>query len=65
MMTFLKAKFGHGVEKAMRWAVRQKKHIVETAVDTERHISTDDVFGEFAEEGDKIENLQMVTRHMY
>eukprot|EP00975_Prorocentrum_lima_P056766 11909025-Prorocentrum_lima.AAC.1 len=49
----------------MRWAVRQRKHIVETAVDPERHVGTDDVFGDFAEDDEKIENLQTMVRHMY
>eukprot|EP00975_Prorocentrum_lima_P051193 10724766-Prorocentrum_lima.AAC.1 len=63
MMTFLKATFGMVVDEAMRWAIRQRKHIVETAVDTERHIGTDDVFGESAEEADNIEKLPTIVRH--
>ena len=69
--TYLKAKFGFEVEKALKWAVQQRKTIVErlpggalTSTDG-RQIALDPVYGEQADEMDRIPNLSKTVVGIY
>ena len=69
--TYLKAKFGFEVEKALKWAVQQRKTIVErlpggalTSTDG-RQIAFDPVYGEQADEMDRIPNLSKTVVGIY
>ena len=63
MTTYAKAKFGMEIEKALKWAVKQRKmKIVESAV-TENQVGYDDAFGETSD--DPIENFDKVVSGLY
>ena len=69
--TYLKAKFGFEVEKALKWAVQQRKTIVErlpggalTSTDG-RQIAFDPVYGEHADEIDRVPNLSRTVVGIY
>ncbi|CAE7284227.1 unnamed protein product, partial [Symbiodinium microadriaticum] len=69
--TYLKAKFGFEVAKALKWAVQQRKTIVEhlpggalTSADG-RQIAFDPVYGEQADEMDRILNLSKTVVGIY
>lgn len=69
--TYLKAKFGADIEKALKWSVQQRKSIVErlpggarTSADG-RQIAFDPVFGEEADDLDRIANLSQTVVGIY
>ncbi|CAE8624736.1 unnamed protein product [Polarella glacialis] len=66
MVTFLKAKFTGDVEKVLKWASRQKKVVVDVPVagDTGT-VGYDGVFGEVADDGDRVENLDQIVRNLF
>ncbi|CAE8638172.1 unnamed protein product, partial [Polarella glacialis] len=66
MVTFLKAKFSGDVEKVLKWASRQKKVVVDVPVagDT-RTVGYDGVYGEVADDGDRVENLDQIVRNLH
>ena len=53
--TFMVAKYGVAIERAMRWAARQRERITETG-DGEREVGFDTVFGSLADPDEVIEN---------
>ncbi|CAE7484287.1 unnamed protein product, partial [Symbiodinium sp. CCMP2456] len=69
--TYLKAKFGFEVEKALKWAVQQRKTVVERlpggalASTDGRQIAFDPVYGEQADEMDRIPNLSKTVVGIY
>ena len=69
--TYLKAKFGYQIEKVLKWAVQQRKAIVErlpggalTSSDG-RQIAFDPVYGEHADEIDRVSNLGQTVIGIY
>lgn len=69
--TYLKAKFGSEIEKALKWAVQQRKAVVEklpggalTSADG-RQVAFDPVFGEASDDMDRIANLSQTVVGVY
>lgn len=56
-LSHAKARYGHEVERAFEWAAFQKKVVVTVAM-TAKQVGWADVFGDAADEIDKIDNLQ-------
>ena len=54
--TLMVAKYGVAIERAMRWAARQRERITETG-DGEREVGFDTVFGSLADPDEVIENF--------
>ena len=63
--TFIKAKYGSQLDAPMSWAVKQRKTIVERAVNTTREVGWSPEYGPDADEIDKITDLDSMLDGLF
>ena len=56
--TFMKAKYGHEVDKVLNWASRQRKTIVRASLVSEREVSWSSEFGDAADLTDQVDGVE-------
>ena len=65
LKTFILAKYGEKMERALKWATKQRKAIVKTPENEQREISYDLEFGDLAAEFNAIGEPEKVFRNLY